>query len=240
MCSYDMRVVDCGSNDLGLHVSEFPVLYHRASTCSWMLNSLWYNLSVRGWLLSQADIAKNIQKGILSSYSSLIISNIEYSSQMSIHQSFVVFPDNWPPRNAMTKPSGCSSCLGLFPLHIVGPQCFCEASSLRNQSPARSYACSRVRVNRNMQEWRQKCIIQTHRSTHMNEETFYEKPTYLHASQSQVSVRPFSIFKPRDFFFLTNCPQNDNLLFIKGPLAQITSVLIPSELGNYTKYSTCP
>lgn len=208
MCSYDMKVVVCGSNDLGLHVPEIPVLYDRASTCSWMLNSLWYNLSVRGWQLSQTDIAENIQKGILSSYSSLMISNIEYSSsQMSIHQSCVVFPENWLPRNARTKPSGRSSCLGLFPLHTVGRQCFKKPvlSKIRAQLEVNCMLQSQMKimahwVNRNVQAWRQKCIIQTHTCTHMNEEAFYEKPTYLHASQSWVPVRPFSIFKPHDFF----------------------------------------
>lgn len=138
------------------------------------------------WLLSQADITKSIQKGILRSYSSLIMSNIENSSQWAFTNP-VLFSRKLAPKKCKDKTIGCSSSLGLFPLHIVGLQCFKKPVlwEIRAQLQVNCMQQSQMKimahwVNRKVQAQRQKCIIQIHTCTLMNEEAFYEKPpTYM-------------------------------------------------------------
>lgn len=167
--------MDYCSNSLGLHVS---------STClTYCMHSLCCNLTVRGWLASQADISKNVQNGTGSSYSPLTRANIEYSSsQMSIPQSSVALSENCLPRSALAKPSGRPSFSG--PQSVSMPQCKSAALPRggfppTNQNPAQeqTYAAQSSKDYSSLSEQeRRQSALHTHVCTHMNGENFHEKP----------------------------------------------------------------
>lgn len=67
-------------------------------------------------------------------------------------------------------------------------------------------------VNRNIQEWREKCITCTHKHTYewinLSWKTYL--PTCFTIFGSNKTLFYFGISKPHDFIFPTNCAQNDS------------------------------
>lgn len=176
-----------------LWVAEIPVLYHKSLHI--FLDSK-LSLTERdweGWLVTQTGTCKNIQC-TLGFYSSLIISNTEDdSSLISIRQSFVVFPEKWLPRKAMTKSSGCSSFSAPRPFSIT----YCRAALfLKNQYLPNAQPSSKLNMWSRVKQVLQ-LIEWTGRERYRNEErttlhTHARTHTHTHIGMNKSFVKQLS------------------------------------------------